>query len=225
MKNISNKTIFILVLLAIIISLGGTWLSLSKLQMIGITGKAPIPITQGTATFTSQENMVINVTQASVDWGTVQVGAGNATCSVNSETGTYYRCSNCTGTACNTVNSSLLVTNIGNVYVNITVSAGKAPEDFIGGSTGVGPLYLWKCRNGSGISAGEECNSEFTGGNDPLFYQDVEAGTNTFVTGLIYSNDTDPHSFYLDVNLTIPRDAVGTKTDTITFTAVYGSQP
>lgn len=41
MAEISNKTLLVLALIMIIISLGGTWISLSKIDSISATGKVP----------------------------------------------------------------------------------------------------------------------------------------------------------------------------------------
>jgi len=215
MNGISNKTLLILALVAIIISLGGTWLSLSKLQLSGLTGKAPAPITSGTAQLNIQAQAVVNVSQPTINWANVAVSQGNDSCIINSETGTSDRCSTCSGTPCTVADSGFTFHNIGNVNINVSVAAGKSAADFIGGTVGGGPVYLWKSRNLTTV------------GGYAVNIKDTYAATSTGAT-LAYFNMSPTNysvgqneSAYLDLNITIPRDAPkGAKTDTITFTAV-----
>lgn len=44
MSEISNKTLLVLALVMILISLGGTWLSLSKIDSISATGRVPAQV-------------------------------------------------------------------------------------------------------------------------------------------------------------------------------------
>lgn len=49
MAEITNKTLLMLALIMILISLGGTWLSLSKIESTSATGKVPAQIDSWTA--------------------------------------------------------------------------------------------------------------------------------------------------------------------------------
>ncbi|MBW2968565.1 hypothetical protein KY314_00395 [Candidatus Woesearchaeota archaeon] len=212
MVEISNKALLILALIAILVSLGGTWLSLSKLQVLSLTGRAPAPVTSGIAQLNITAQAVVNVTNASIDWENVAVGAGNDSCEINSEDGNYYRCSQCTGIPCSTADRGFTFQNIGNVQINVSAQAGKTPANFIGGSLGGGPKYLWKCRNWTNISGTSQVTTytASTSGSATLIYSNMSP-----------SNSTHDWQAYLDLNLTIPRDTpTGSKTDTITFTAV-----
>ena len=215
MVEISNKTLLVLALIAIIISLGGTWISLSKLQLSGITGRSPTPITQGTAQLIIQAQAIVNVTQPTINWANVAVSQGNDTCIINSETGTSDRCSTCSGTPCSVANSGFTFANIGNVCINVSVTAGKTAANFIGGTLAGGPLYKWKSRNLTTI------------GGYAINIKDTYSATSTSATLAYYNMSPTNYSAgqnesaYLDLNITIPRDAPkGSKTDTITFTAV-----
>lgn len=44
MNEISNKTLLVLALVMIFISLGGTWISLSKINAISATGRVPAQV-------------------------------------------------------------------------------------------------------------------------------------------------------------------------------------
>ncbi len=215
MAGISNKTLLVLALVAIIISLGGTWLSLSKLQLSGLTGRSPTPVTSGTAQLNIQAQAIVNVTQPTINWGNVAVSQGNETCIINSETGTSDRCSTCSGTPCTVANSGFTYHNIGNVCINVSVAAGKSAASFIGGTVGGGPLYTWKSRNQTII------------GGYAVNIKDAYAATALTATLAYYNMSPTNYSVgqnesaFLDLNITIPRDAPkGAKTDTITFTAV-----
>jgi hypothetical protein len=210
--KISNKTLLILALMAILVSLAGTWISLNKLQVLSVTGRAPAPVTSGTAQLNVQAQAVVNVTNTSINWENVAVSQGNETCEINSENGASYRCSTCTGIPCTTADSGFIFHNIGNVNINISAQAGKTNDSFLGGTLGGGPKYLWKCRNLTNISGVSQVTS-YTGTTD---------GSATLIyANMTPTNSTDSWYAYLDLNLTIPRDAgTGAKTDTITFTAV-----
>ena len=215
MVEISNKTLLILALVAIIISLGGTWISLSKLQLSGLTGKAPLPVTSGTAQLNIQAQAVVNVSQPSINWGNVAVSQGNDTCEINSENGASYRCSTCSGTPCTTANSGFTFHNIGNVCINISVAAGKSAATFIGGTVGGGPLYKWKSRNQTTVGG------YAVGINNTYLATALSATLAYFNMSPTNYSAGQNESAYLDLNITIPRDAgKGAKTDTITFTAL-----
>lgn len=210
--KISNKALIILALIAIMVSLAGTWLSLSKLQILEITGRSPTPITSGTAQLNVQAQAVVNVSNVSINWGNVAVSQGNDSCEVNSVNGASDRCSTCSGTPCSVADAGFVFHNIGNVNINISVTAGKSAATFIGGTLGGGPKYLWKTRNKTAVLG---------------YVVNITAWAGTTTTAsLAYfnmapTNTTHTEEAYLDLNLTIPRDTTkGAKTDTITFTAV-----
>jgi len=211
--KISNKALLILALLAILISLAGTWISLNKLQVLTVTGRAPAPVTSGTAQLNVQAQAVINVSQPSIDWGNVAVPQGNDSCYVESEAGSH-NCATCTGTPCSTPNSGFTFHNIGNVNINVSVAAGKTAASFLGGTLGGGPRYTWKSRNQTAIG-GYVINITNT-------YHNTSTSAVLAYFNMTPTNSTGQNeSAYLDLNLTIPRDTPkGAKTDTITFTAV-----
>lgn len=215
MVEISNKTLLVLALVAIIISLGGTWLSLSKLQLSGLTGRSPTPVTSGTAQLNIQAQAIVNVSQPTINWGNVAVSQGNETCIINSETGASDRCSTCSGTPCSTPDSGFTFHNIGNVCINVSVAAGKSAATFIGGTIAGGPMYKWKARNQTTVGG-------YVINITPNYYNTTTGASLAYfnMSPTNYSVGQNESAF-LDLNITIPRDAPkGAKTDTITFTAV-----
>ena len=209
----TNKLILIIALFSIIISISGTFLCLDRIQTIGITGRSPTPVTSGTAQLNLQGQAVVNVSQPTINWGNVAVSQGNDSCIINSETGTSDRCSTCSGTPCSVADSGFVFHNIGSVNINVSVATGKSAADFIGGTVAGGPAYLWVARNKTAVD-GYVTNIIST-------YSATSTGATLAYFNMSATNTTHTEEAYLDLNITIPRDAPkGAKTDTITFTAV-----
>ena len=130
MKDISNKTLVFLLLTAIVLSLGGTFVSLQRLNLVarsGVTGLASGNET-GTATLDigSYNSLVIVI--SSLDMGTCTPAATNGTW-VNTTDATAY---------CTNANEALLnltVQNDGNSNVNVTIKSNISQTNFFGGGT------------------------------------------------------------------------------------------
>ncbi len=133
MEEISNKTLAILLIAAIVISLGGTLISLNRLARIRIPS-----ITGFGTTDTAGVNLSITgVTE--VNWTTDDI---------------YWE----SGTVTTTVSSPLVLENIGNTNVTLNITCGKTAATFIGHADAV---YQWNASNrepgscpGLAISAG-----------------------------------------------------------------------
>jgi hypothetical protein len=202
MAEISNKTMALLILGAIIISLGGTYISLAKLNNFGIiTGKAPV--TTGTISLNIQEQVLINVTTTAMAFGNVYVN--ETSCSLNSQEGGDGTCPAATdGTS---ANGGLVVENIGNSGVNISMNPGKNGSEFLGGTDSI---YQVKCRAKQG--AGTAVISSYLTINETV--NDTET---LCYAHLPFTTGGTTYDIYFDANLTIPSDSSGAKTDTITF--------
>jgi len=131
MEEISNKTIAILLISAIIITLGGTLISINKLatmKNIQITGMlGTTNITRGNVTLTINDINWINFSYPRCNWGT---GYALKQCTLN--TSGYKNSSGCaaTFTACS---SALEVKNIGNNNCSLNITF-KNSSNFIGGA-------------------------------------------------------------------------------------------
>lgn len=204
-NEVSNKTLAALLVVAIVISLGGSLMALNKLEA-GPTARAAT--TQGTASLNVQAQAIVNVTTTSVDFGNVTVASGDLSCTLDSSTGGVGTCdpSSTTGTS---ANGGFVFENIGNVNINVSVTAGKSAATFIGGTQDGGPAYNWKCA--TKLGTGTPVVSTYTGSSTSpvLCYGNMA-----------YSTTPGENEAYLDIQVKVPSDATpGSKTDTITFTA------
>ncbi len=164
MAEISNRTLAALLVLAIVISLGGTIVSLNRiktLQFFGATGLAASDtgIVYLNVTPTASVNFAVN----STNFGTGYTTSGhNCTMYINKSNSTAITRSESTycygGWASFDASSEmpLILENDGNVNVNVTIASNNDAASFIGGS---GPVFQWKvannetgsCKNETGI--------------------------------------------------------------------------
>ncbi|RMF55632.1 hypothetical protein D6745_01395 [Candidatus Woesearchaeota archaeon] len=200
MREFSNKMIITLLIVTIIVSLGGTLISISRLSQLElITGK----VTVGNVSVNITEQATLNLTTPNIDFGNGYV-TGGSNCTINSQDGTgSSTCWSNTGVG---ANSGIVVENIGNVGINVSVTFAKNGTDFIGGTN---PELKYKCRT-DGSSSGTSRASSFT------------LVDNTSLTYECWANlapMSSSDSFYFDISLNIPDNAQGLKNNTITFTA------
>ena len=206
MGEISNKTLAILLIGAIVISLGGTLISLNRLARIripGITGFAGTDT--ATLDVTISDTTQVNWTTSTISWvnGTVVY---QKRCELNSYA--TPDAANCTDFTPNT--DGLVLENTGNKNVSLNISTSKDAAGFIGGTA---PGYQWNASDlepGSCIeSAGFDAATWYSGSGSTT-YKEV---CSNFQAG----EGIDSMNF--DVRVIIADDAVGTKSDTITATA------
>ncbi len=202
MEEISNKTLAILLIAAIVISLGGTLISLNRLARIRIPS-----ITGFGTTDTAGVNLSItgvtevNWTTDDIYWESGTVTTGTSTCTLTSYDGNT-----------NTVSSPLVLENIGNTNVTLNITCGKTAATFIGHADAV---YQWNASNkepgscpGLAISAG----AFQTASTDPVVVCNSTGG------GFLATDGSDTMNF--DVRVVIPSAAPsGSKTSTFTATA------
>lgn len=111
--DISNKTLALFLLGAIVVSLGGTILSLNKLGEVSTTGLVTQP---GQVNLTIQDSLSITTEDNSViDFGTC-TPPGGATVTINSENG-----ENTTAVCGAYAGDGVFVRNNGNVNANVTI--------------------------------------------------------------------------------------------------------
>ncbi len=233
--DISNKSLATLLIVAIVVSIGGTWLVIDRAPgILQITG-APSTDT-GTATVTIESTASVRFAVNTINFGTgkVNTSVGNTECILDSNgTNDSNKCINFTAQFGN-----LSLENDGSVNVTVQLASDVAAAAFIGGS-GVPPQFKYavvqnetmSCRNGTGgggnvisLPITSNCTTiNGVGGNCTIF-PDFWANVNTTSPGtticqrLLYNNTDD--SIGIEVNITIPFDApAGTKTATFTATA------
>jgi hypothetical protein len=149
MREVSNSFIFVLLLVALVITVGGTFISVSKVINWGdsITGAA-------SASATGQTNLTITAStsltnqNATVSFGSGRVNSSCAFCQMDSNdirTELFSNGTNRSGNTCcvsfQQVTSGFLLENTGNVNVSVgytcsdpTSGTNCTPQGFIGGS-------------------------------------------------------------------------------------------
>ena len=204
-----EKFLSILIILAIMISIAGTFFSINMLNELDdykefFTGRG----TSGQVNLTITQNLTINVIQTVINFSTGFVETGQAGATLNTTVPEFL------DEPANWTNSTLYnpkpveLRNTGNVNCSVNITSGKDASTFIGGTT---PLYQYNGSNketASGTSCVEtETLSDYT-----------EFDTNQqVVCGNLGSND-NKDELYIHCLVWVPYDTVGTKEDQWTFT-------
>jgi hypothetical protein len=224
MDDISNKTLAILLVFAMAISLGGTVISLNRLrisgtQAPGITG---FGTGTGTANLSITSDTTITVIQNLVDFGTgiinMTAGCTNATLASSSVNATnwtaeYDACwvSNATTPAMVLFPSSaIVVRNDGNINVTLTMdSTANTAATFIAGATGGGPLYQYKSASNETDACDNPQNAS---------WYNLNASTSMAICDKLKAENSQDEA-RISFKVRIPSDATGYKSDTLTFTS------
>jgi hypothetical protein len=207
MDEISNKTLAILLISAIVVSLGGTLISLNRLASIRspITGLA----IDDTATVELDIKSVaeVNFTTGSINWGTGTVDAGRR-CALNSHSASLN--DNCTDFT--TQENGLILENIGNKNLTLAIYMGKTAATFIDGTD---PIYQFNVSN----SEADSCTADSLEVVEGQWYDAVlQASSITICNetdGGFRSGDSNDELRF-DVRVVVPSDAIGAKSDVIT---------
>ncbi len=211
MEEISNKTLAILLISAIVVSLGGTLISLNRLASIRspITGLA----TGDTATVDLNIAALaqVNFTTDTINWGTGTVNAGMR-CALNSHSASLN--DNCTDFT--PQENGLVLENIGNKNLTLAIYMGKTAATFIGGKD---PVYQFNVSNSESNSCAADSWEVVQG----QWYDSVVQASNITICnetdgGFRSGDDNDELRF--DVRVVVPSDAIGAKDDVITADVV-----
>ena len=211
MDEISNKTLAILLIGAIVISLGGTLISLNRLARVkipGITGFYGLP-EEAIVQLNIQNLVQVNFTTDTINWGTGYVSTGKTFCVLNSYDSSIG--ANCTDFTPQT--AGFVLENIGNQNVTLNISMEKDGDTFIGGTSA-----LSECKwNVSELESGSAPGLELTPGAwQDCVITDVVV-CNSTGNGFLANDLTDTIKF--DVLVQIPSDASGGKTNIMTASA------
>lgn len=199
MADITNKTLAVLIGLAIAVSLAGLF-SLPNNPFF-ISG---FLVSEGQARLNITETASLNVTESFIDFGNGTIEQDDLNCTLTSETPTASDPLDC-WSGLGATRGGFEAVNIGNVNLNVTITAthnGTNSTDFWGVTGG---YYMWKCM-GNGTIEPSVVN-----------YSDVAVFARRCTDGLSSIMGTD--GFTVHLNITIPPDAIGFKNDTVTFTA------
>ena len=242
MNDISNRTLAIILIAAILISFGGTLFGMSRLT--AITGaKAPkvfVPLInamasiEATVNLSVTENVEANWTPKGLNWSQGSVDTGKLGCTINSfgNTGAlsaYGTANNCTedpfeGDGAVAVSNGLNFTNQGNTNLTLKLKMDKTATTFIGGT---GVSAKWNVTDAPGQSGTPESicyyRRNLTGGIGFVNYTVAFAITDSDICDGNATLRATPrnNTLRVDFEFVIPADApTGSKTAVITATYV-----
>jgi hypothetical protein len=228
MDEISNKTLATLLVVAIVISLAGTFFAMRGVSQItnivtgaqstGETGQAKVNITEKTE---------ITLTQTIVSFGqgyknaSYSPGAATTECNLTTnDTAADVNNTNCWISDSNYDPNPFVLENTGNNYVNVTINS-SIVDDFLSGSvTGGTRRYQWA---GSDLSSGYFPSAE-NGCVGTLndTWQEFNNGYQPLCTNMSPFSGED--EFNIDINISIPTGVLGSKTTDVLFTAQKAMQ-
>jgi len=212
--DLSNKSLALLLLAAIVVSLFGTILSLNKLSQLSMTTG---PVATGRATASGKVNLTINTSvgcsvDRNVNFGTDSITTTTTISTDSANSGTNFN--DCTtGNAC----VGMEINNTGNVNVNVTFQSDKAATTFLGGPSVVASDFQFKVVNGTQPSPAEPgCVSN---GGSTGWGAFTNVGTSkVLICDLLNFSDSND-IINVEYQVTLRADTPpGTKTATITIT-------
>jgi hypothetical protein len=211
-----TKTLMIVAVIAVALSIVGLFTTLNKIGEIRQTGYAPQ--TQGNATLEVVGVASINFTNFLINWTTGSVNNTGA-CQpfsytiLNTSGGLF--CSSTPGWIA--VNNGLVLENDGSVNINLTLSSDKNAAQFIGGDSPVTPQYQWWLNTVPADGDGET-GSCVAGFLDSSGWVDVSTTSRNVCQNFTHPTAND--EIEIDLQIRIPQNApVGVKISTITATA------
>ncbi|MBW2991068.1 hypothetical protein KY348_05190 [Candidatus Woesearchaeota archaeon] len=127
--DMSNKSLALLLVAAIVISLGGTLMSLNKLGEVGVTGGATAGSGQVNLTISQNTSCTVDT---DVDFGS---GAPTSTITISTESANAGNdFTDCTGaSACR----GIYINNTGNTPINVTFNSSVNGSELLGGTHGI----------------------------------------------------------------------------------------
>lgn len=192
MVDISNKALAMVLVAAIVVSLGGTMVSLNKLDGIGgITARA---FDVGVTNITIESDVSVIFTTISVDFGSGF--ANESTCDFNTDgiNPSTPACANSSDErGFNTGLSPLVIENIGTIDAQLNLSFDSDAADFLGGTT---PGFWYKMEELEGGSCTGLQNTAWTV---------VPDAADAIVCNTFEATGTDTLNIHF--NLSIPEDA------------------
>lgn len=237
MDDISNRTLAIVLIAAILISFGGTLFGMSRLTaMTGVRApKVFTPLINAMTTITATVNLSVfeltelNWTPKGLNWSEGQVDSGTAGCTIDSDgndgsVAVGATANNCTGSrAFTSVTGGLNMTNVGNTNLSVNLSTSTTPSIFIGGT---GAVAKWNISDALGVgTAGEDtCSVAYNDG--------ARAWTSFTTTQTTVCNGTDKlrptagnNTLMVHFTFVIPQDTpTGGKNATVTATYIKNTE-
>lgn len=228
MVKLSNKAIFVILAVTLVIALTGTFVNMGRWYGLGYPGLT------GAATAADSGNATITISQSTSitnNFDFIQFGAGfvNASCTVCVMDTNGVITAACCGTFNQSNNLGFLLENTGNINlsVNYTCTGSCTAAQFIGGTN---PAFQIRATNNSFAGqAGEvstadtvgSCNNEFFRGFNITNYSVSVAAAGHWLcgNGSVFPLDfTDiQDAFVVDLNVSVPSDAPAAAARNATF--------
>ena len=161
-----------------------------------------------TINLTVESSLAINFTTDNINWGSGKVSGGSPNATLDTSAGA----NNVSGGNWTGNTAGLIIANIGNVIVNLSLKSGKNATTLLAGSS---PYYQYNVTNNEGAS----CIRNSTGFAFGLYYDVNTTGDGTLLCDIFNYTDTND-TMRIDIRLVVPSDSVtGALSDTITATA------
>lgn len=228
MKQISNKTLALLLIAAIVISIGGTIINVYRIktQIIKPAEVVGLATSQGTAVVTIESLIEISATN-SIDFGSSSLnGSINVTLTSETNHGQWGTWNNCSDSINDTLQGAsckgLNIENTGQRAVNVTMGVDKNSSTLFEGNN-ISAKFKFAVLNGTFNVTGDGCRGLTYGGSNRSAFNwtDVDSNTTYLICSMLDSsagNDT----ITLEVNITIPSNesdyAATSEVRTATFT-------
>lgn len=225
MQQISNKTLTLLLLTAIVVSIAGTIISINKVNQL--IPQAPIITGMGTG--------MVNVSiAATTSISAIDTQIDFASCAPTATYGcnatSNYTTDNTFGCGCSggSAPDNITVKNSGNRHLNVTVAVGTVARSFVSGDLGgTGQAEMWFISRNSTDAPG--CyNLTVADSNPPDFdparglqwaWKNVSLAATNYAVCNNLTYGTTTNSIYFFVKLFIPANSPPTeKNTTLTFT-------
>jgi hypothetical protein len=223
--DISNKTLALFLVAAIILSLGGTIVSLNKLQQV--TGPTGFISRTGRVNLTILQATDISLSNATIDFGTGVVNTSNTVCanrSVLSNNGTGQNLNNCwandtyavgrPNNAAGTETSKIFIQNDGNINVTITfTSAQKNYTNFIGNCTTEAHNWYRYSVNLNTSELPYSCTDMVTD------WRNVSSGSNVICNESAWEDTSDAFALVFNITICNSNNPAGLRDDNLTITS------
>ena len=213
-EEISNKTLAMLLVAAIVVSLGGTLISLNKLGELrtggfDITGLAQV---SGIANLSIEASTEITLLDSVIDFGAGRINSSVSTNQVILDSNKTHALPN--GTWNWGTEDTFVIRNTGTTDLNIT-TYGEAPSSWIGGSTATPNAWFAVTGGEGGVT------NACPGSNATTSWTVLSNTVNETVSTFLYSSSFgSKNELNMSVKLLIPSDATnGTKENTVVLIA------
>lgn len=215
MNEISNRSLALLLIVAIVISFAGTMVSLSQIQNVKNRMAGSGLIVRGETNLTANKVIDINLTSNFINFPAGFVSNGSARAYLVSNK----TCENWSGSCSGVV--SIIVENYGSVDVNVTFNSTQNATGFLCNETGDcldgSQRFLYWTNN----TLANSCPNDVFGTQDVPLEVNASTDGESFISpqqgvcGQLQAGNN--YGVYFNVALTVPKDVYGRKSVTLNF--------